>query len=232
MATPILAFMVTYFIRPFNDHRFEFGRIEEYSGTYFEEPFPVLILDGGEFSPQYNSAALLVGYGKHGATGIMNRAARSLGVMDGKRISVQGTMIRGDGKMLIELTRSGEAVLKVLTDSVATPYVSQHSPVKLEGEIIDPKCWFGVMKPGEGKVHKSCAIRCISGGIPPVLRVQDSSKATYYLMRGPEGDDIHRSLLQYVGEPIIVRGTWYTQNGWGVIRTDPQAIQFVLRDHE
>lgn len=24
------------------------------------------------------------------------------------------------------------------------------------------------MKPGEGKAHRACAIRCIAGGIPPV----------------------------------------------------------------
>ena len=45
----------------------------------------------------------------------------------------------------------------------------------VKGEIVDPKCFFGVMKPGEGKPHKDCAIRCILGGIPPVLKVTDES---------------------------------------------------------
>ena len=38
--------------------------------------------------------------------------------------------------------------------------------VTLKGEIIDPKCYLGAMKPGGGKTHKACAMRCIAGGIP------------------------------------------------------------------
>lgn len=44
----------------------------------------------------------------------------------------------------------------------------------LEDEIIDPKCYFGVI-PGKGKIHRSCAIRCISDGIPPVLATTDKN---------------------------------------------------------
>jgi len=40
-------------------------------------------------------------------------------------------------------------------------------PVTYVGEIIDPKCWLGAMKPGSGLVHKACAELCIRGGIPP-----------------------------------------------------------------
>jgi hypothetical protein len=41
--------------------------------------------------------------------------------------------------------------------------------VTLRGEIIDPKCYIGAMKPGGGKTHKACAQLCLSGGIPPML---------------------------------------------------------------
>jgi len=36
----------------------------------------------------------------------------------------------------------------------------------LVGEIVDSKCYFGNMNPGNGKVHRDCAVRCMSGGIP------------------------------------------------------------------
>jgi hypothetical protein len=31
--------------------------------------------------------------------------------------------------------------------------------VQLTGEIVDSKCYFGVMNPGNGKVHRDCAVR-------------------------------------------------------------------------
>ena len=47
--------------------------------------------------------------------------------------------------------------------------------VSLTGEIVDSKCYPGVMKPGQGKTHRACAIRCLSGGVPAVFRVASSS---------------------------------------------------------
>jgi hypothetical protein len=38
------------------------------------------------------------------------------------------------------------------------------------------------MKPGFGKPHRSCAVRCISGGVPPILRIKDEKGETNYLM--------------------------------------------------
>ena len=40
------------------------------------------------------------------------------------------------------------------------------------GEIVDSKCFLGVMNPGRLTPHRACAIRCISGGVPPVLLVR------------------------------------------------------------
>ena len=39
----------------------------------------------------------------------------------------------------------------------------------LIGEIVDSKRYLGVMNPGNGKVHRDCAVRCLSGGIPPIF---------------------------------------------------------------
>jgi len=48
---------------------------------------------------------------------------------------------------------------------------AQQKPV---GEIVDSKC-LGVMTPGQLTTHRACAIRCISGGIPPVLHVRQTN---------------------------------------------------------
>ena len=47
--------------------------------------------------------------------------------------------------------------------------------VTLVGEVVDPKCWLGDMKPGDGKAHAACARLCMEGGIPPMLRVRTDS---------------------------------------------------------
>jgi hypothetical protein len=74
--------------------------------------------------------------------------------------------------------------------------------VKLTGEIVDSKCYFGVMNPGAGKVHRDCAVRCISGGIPPAFLVRDSSGNTVTLLLA----NWKRELLDHVAEPVTIRG--------------------------
>ena len=63
------------------------------------------------------------------------------------------------------------------------------------------------MKPGEGRVHRACAIRCISGGIPPALVAFDAHGARRMIvLTGRNGAPIGRELLDVVGEPVSVRG--------------------------
>ncbi len=107
------------------------------------------------------------------------------------------------------------------------PLVPLNQRNSYSGEIIDPKCYFGVMKPGIGKVHKSCAIRCISGGIPPVLRTEEDGRFDYYLMLDNQGDRLDNQVLQYVAEPVIMDGEEAEWNGWKVLYVDMNSLQIV-----
>ncbi|MFK8161970.1 MAG: hypothetical protein AB8H12_05850 [Lewinella sp.] len=225
---PLIALAVVYFSEPFNDHQFDFGNVQSFTGTYHEMPFPVLILDEGQATDLPDDHLLLVGYGKNGATGFLQQAAEEKGALDGKHIRLAGTLIYGDGRALLELTDQEKSVLEVLPAPSSSSSAPATAPKKteLKGEILDPKCWFGVMKPAEGKVHKSCAIRCISGGIPPVLRVHTGEGNEYYVLKGAAGEDVNEQVLEFVGEPVIVRGEIYSQNGWMVMQTDPVTIAY------
>ena len=87
------------------------------------------------------------------------------------------------------------------------------------GEIIDPKCYFGVMKPGRGKVHRECAIRCISGGIPPVLWVkQNNMTYQYCLLLGPNGEKINQLVLPFVADPVELKGKLFHWGNWLVMK--------------
>lgn len=60
----------------------------------------------------------------------------------------------------------GLLAIEVKSERVANEVTT---PVTLDGELVDSKCYLGTMKPGDGKTHKSCAILCLRGGIPPLF---------------------------------------------------------------
>jgi len=82
------------------------------------------------------------------------------------------------------------------------------APVRWTGEIIDPKCYAGSMKPGDGKTHKACAALCLRGGIPPVF-VTGPDHAAYVLTtaggRPIQGDDLAR-VIAVVGDRVEMSG--------------------------
>lgn len=224
---PILAFILVFFSKPFNNHRFELGTVKTFTGVYYSNPAPILILEEDQTPILHDPHALLVGYGKNGAAGFMRAIEKQTGSLNGKKIIIQGTLIYGDGRTLIELTKKENSLLEVLTDTISKSPPSELSYSEYEGEIVDPKCWFGVMKPAEGKVHKSCAIRCVSGGIPPVLRIKQSDQYHYFILKGEDGQDINHEVLQYIAEPVGISGQGYAQNGWNVLLINPETISYL-----
>ena len=96
----------------------------------------------------------------------------------------------------------------------------------LRGEIVDSKCFLGVRKPGHLKPHKACAIRCIRGGITPVLCVRDAAgRALYLMLAGPDGRAINREVLPYVAEPVEVAGEVVRADSLLILKTDPATIR-------
>jgi len=91
--------------------------------------------------------------------------------LENKAIRLEGTRSFFEGKHVLELTNGADSYLALCPPRPNRSVVQRTlGNKKLRGEIIDPKCFFGVMKPGSGKTHKSCAARCLSGGIPAVFK--------------------------------------------------------------
>jgi hypothetical protein len=77
--------------------------------------------------------------------------------------------------------------------------------VTVTGEIVDSKCYLGVMNPGQGKVHRDCAAGCLSGGIPPIFVTTDGNGQ--FLLVGLDGRALGRDALrEFIAEPITIRG--------------------------
>ena len=100
----------------------------------------------------------------------------------------------------------------------------------LIGEIVDSKCYLGVMNPGQLITHRACAIRCISGGIPPVLLVrQTNGPALYFLLVSSDGRPVNKQVLSMVTEPIEVTGNVERQGELLILRADPATYRRVKR---
>ena len=216
---PLLMLLIVILQKPFNDFQFEFGNVKEFTGIYHSTPIPMMELTDESSPDNISNYVILVGYGKLGAKGIMQDIESKEGALENAEITIQGTLIYGDGKGLIELTKEEKSLVSINVrpeDSLTLQEIGKTSKVELRGEIIDPKCYFGVMKPAEGKVHKSCAIRCISGGIPPILKVFNpaSNKYAYYILLKENKEEINQEILEYVAEDVSISGSEFTLNGW------------------
>ncbi len=81
------------------------------------------------------------------------------------------------------------------------------------------------MKPGEGKVHRDCAIRCILGGIPPVLHVQnEKGESNYYLIVGSNGENMNEAVQDVVAEPVSIEAKVVQQDDWIILYTAKEKI--------
>jgi len=181
---------------------FEFGELREFHGTIQSDPYPALQvprpLAQESNGSRSHSSYLLVNEFKHGA-------AKLVQDFEGQRVRLRGTLIYRDGQTMIEvqpgsLVESDEPA----APARATQDLGLHT---LQGEIVDSKCFLGVMKPGNLKPHRACAIRCISGGIPPVLMLRDEGGlASYLLLVNAAGEALNAELLHLVALPVQVSG--------------------------
>lgn len=187
---------------------FEFGVDRDFEGVVVERPYPLLAApDGTDY--------LLVAPGKHGAGTLV----AGLG---GRNARVTGSRIDNGRESAIEVHR----VEALPAEAAPTPDERRLGRRTLRGEIVDSKCHLGVMKPGRGKPHRACAILCIRGGIPPLLRVEDRAGAvSYLLLVGPDGRSINREVLDYVADPVEVTGEVVRSGSLLVLYADPADIR-------
>ncbi|MGH7701507.1 MAG: hypothetical protein ACREMO_00285, partial [Gemmatimonadales bacterium] len=157
--------------------------------------------------------------GKHGAA----PAVRGL----------EGRLIRFDGRLLF---RGNLVMVEMLRETVnpKTSVFPAPAPVQVEdlgvltlrGEIIDSKCYIGIMNPGNTKPHRDCAVRCISGGLPPMLAVRDSLGPVIHLLLVDErGAAVNRQVLGMVAEPVEITGRVVRTDDLLTLYADPETYR-------
>jgi hypothetical protein len=180
-------------------------------GVAFTKPYAMLRVPGekpGDSPRTY----LLVEDGKSGALPRVSTVVQ--GKSGGVAVEVRGTVLHREDRWMLAL-EEGDSGMRALTESEASElsFVGLAPPqvlaeaVTLRGEIIDPKCYLGAMKPGGGKTHKACAMRCIAGGIPPMLVVRAADKReTFYLLVTAEGGVANEAVYPFVGDRVELLG--------------------------
>ncbi|MEO6229082.1 MAG: hypothetical protein ABJB11_07265 [Ferruginibacter sp.] len=230
----IIALLIAANQKKFSTSNFEFGKLTEVKGIYFNSPVPLLkVIGEKDFLGNASYITIpLVGYGKFGAeTAIRAIETEKKISLNNKELTVRGTLLYSDGKTLLQVNKDDDPVKNVGPTASQTlmPLQTDEGVKQIKGEILDPKCYFGVMKPGEGKVHKDCAIRCILGGIPPVLKVMnEKGEKNYYLIIGPDGKPANKMVQDYVAEPVVISARVVRQDDWIILYLqDDKSIQTI-----
>ena len=182
---------------PFANSAFEYGKTRTFEGIIDARPYPMLLVarPGEVGSGDKHSRYLLVAPGKHGADSLVAS-------FDGQEVRLKGQLIYRENGTMIEVEPGSIASLN--NPPARQTAAVDMGPVTMTGEIVDSKCYLGVMNPGNGKVHRDCAARCISGGIPPIFVTLDGEQ---FLLVGPDGNAISPDALrEFLAEPMTLTG--------------------------
>ncbi|MEM1323053.1 MAG: hypothetical protein AAGG75_22500 [Bacteroidota bacterium] len=212
----------------FTNSFYDFGNSTPLSGVLYKSPVPILriILGPDQTGQAITQDILLIGAGKFGAEPTIAAMEAEQGQnLEGQPIQLEGVVSYYDGKVSLELLGGpsafkGKARLQPMDAGQAA--FRPLGDRTLKGEIVDSKCFFGLMKPGEGKTHRSCAVRCLSGGIPPVFAA-NTAEDRYYILRGPSGESINQELLPYVADYLQIEGRAERRGDWNILYLDPVA---------
>ena len=200
---------------------FEWGNPKSFSGILQTSPYPHLLVPrpGNADGLSRYSTYYLVAPWKFGLD------HEAIAPLEGKSVTLKGTLIYRGNQTMIEVQPGAIQV----TNSVAMPALPQTLQLgkqTLAGEIVDSKCFLGVMNPGQLTPHRACAIRCISGGVPPVLLVrQKVGPAIYLLLVSADGKSVNKQVLEIVAEPVEITGEVERQGELLILRADPTTYR-------
>jgi hypothetical protein len=212
---------------PFDRAVYEYGKAGSWEGTIEAAPVPTLIVAGREDARSPFAAPTrypLVAEGKHGAL-------QAVAAFDGAAVRLKAARIVREGTTMLELVDGA-----IERASPALPSDGRPAPASriedlgrstFSGEIVDSKCFLGVMNPGRLEVHRACAARCIAGGIPPMLFSTDArGREAHLLLVDAAGRPVNDRVLDVIARPVTITGRlerrdnlfYLYADGWRIVR--------------
>ena len=178
----------------------DMGTVREFRGVATASPYAMLRTTDVDGTPK---TVLL---GCQGKCGVSAR----IGSLAGKPVVVKGSLIQRGSHAMIAVIDGVDWISEdagAASSGLEFPQAEVLREVSLKGEILDTKCWFGAMRPSEGKAHKACASLCIRSGLPPGFYIKDIREQSALLILTEQDQGFGPDLLKYVGEPVHLSGT-------------------------
>ncbi len=229
----IVSALLVWSQQPFVNSTFEIAKYRTLEGILIKEPIPCLKMPVGVDQngvPRFQRV-LLIGFGKKSATPALDEIEQTQGQsLQGKGVRLKGKLIYYDGTLAMEIPNDGSAFQGFKTIQDAPSLQQTIGEATLRGEILDPKCYLGVMRPGQGKPHRSCAIRCLEGGIPPFFKVATKDDARqYFFVLDANGQPLKEKIAKYVADEVQLCGIVEQWDDWYVVKTDlNQGFQLLM----
>ena len=197
---------------------------EDIEGILLAEPYPMVYVPTADGA---GTMVVLTGPPKFGIPAV--RAAE----LDGQPGQLKGANLRRGAARLFQTRVGGRGLRLADPDSTTSdpagwtvPEAETLGEYRLQGEIVDSKCFLGAMKPGEGETHKGCGVFCLVGGIPPYFITHHADGSfTHYLLADPEGRAVTDGILDYVADPVAISGQVERRGDLLIFRIEPASIQ-------
>ena len=195
-------------------------KVREWRGTVSAAPYAMLrSRDLGGGVPR---TALLSCLGKCGV-------AAQIGALEGQPVVVTGSLIQRGQHSMIAVDEQGPWLRRdergAPDASLAVQAIEALGEVSLSGEILDSKCWFGAMRPSDGKLHKACASLCIRGGIPPAFFARGPAGQSALMIMTDAGRAHGPALLALVADPVQLSGRVLRRGDLLMLDTPVSAIR-------
>ena len=197
---------------PTHGGSYEYGTLTTVRGELELTPLPALrVMEGSAVH-----RVPLVAQGKHGVTG--------LATMDGRPVTMQVTRIHRGHDAMFEVT--GLPAPDTSAAPLPPAVLTALGAVVVTGEIVDGKCDLGVMNPGDGPLHRACAVRCLSGGVPPMLLMRDrAGREARVALAGSTAPLPGDLVRQWAGAAVEVRGTLVRRDDEPLLLVSPDGIR-------
>ena len=205
--------------------QFNVGKIQgvqELEGLLVADPVPHLVV------PRPGNVESNVPFSRYVLSGT-GKTAPKASVLEhlGQWVKLNGIVVSRNQLSVIAV-RSTEVIDPPTSVSISPNDGTSLGQYTLTGEIVDGKCYPGIMKPGQGKTHRACAIRCISGGVPAVFRVQNNrNDVMYFLLADRQGQAVNDRILDLVADPIRIVGEVIQYDDMFVVQADPNTYERV-----
>ena len=213
---------------PFASSFFEFQNYRTFQGILRMYPHPHLLVQRPGLFRQASSSSsyLLVAPFKFGAQKILELEGKEFA---NKKVILKGSLIYNRGQSMIELEAGSLRLLGTKKGAVPSKEEKQKlGKIRLRGEIVDSKCYLGVMKPGLRKIHRSCAIRCISGGIPPlfVVSTKEGQERSFILL-SEQGQAVNQHVLKFIAKPMEISGYVEKKGDFFILKANPKDYKLL-----